>query len=289
MRKFRIGILMLTILALFAFTSDKPAYQIFSKDGKKVNYEKMLKAAQKADIVFFGELHNNPISHWLQFELTKDFYAVKGKNLLLGAEMFEADNQLLIDEYFKGDIKQANFEKEVRLWNNYKTDYKPLLEFAKDSGLRFVATNVPRRYAALVNSKGFDALDSLSVMAKTYFAKLPIQYDGELSGYKSMLDMMKDSPHLNENTPKAQAIKDATMAQFILENWSDGKLFLHFNGSYHSDDFQGIVWYLLQANPALKIVTITSVEQKEVEHLEETYQNKADFILAVPESMTKTY
>ncbi|MFH1000773.1 MAG: ChaN family lipoprotein [Bacteroidota bacterium] len=289
MNRLKISILALIIISLSAFKSDKPAYRIFTKEGKAVKFEKMIDALQNADIVFFGELHNNPIGHWLQIEVTKSLYTVKAKNLVLGAEMFETDNQLLIDEYFSGAIKQANFEKEVKLWNNYKTDYKPLFEFAKDSGLRFVATNIPRRYAALVSSKGFEGLDSLSDQAKDFIASLPISYDGELSGYKNMLEMMKDSPHVNANIPKAQAAKDATMAEFILKNWSHGKIFLHFNGSYHSDDFQGIVWYLLQSNPNLKIITISSVEQKEVKDLAESNKNKGDFILAIPENMTKTY
>lgn len=289
MNRLKISILASIIIFLSAFKSDKPAYRIFTKEGKAVKFEKMIDALQNADIVFFGELHNNPIGHWLQIEVTKSLYALKTKNLVLGAEMFETDNQLLIDEYFSGAIKQANFEKEVKLWNNYKTDYKPLFEFAKDSGLRFVATNIPRRYAALVSSKGFEGLDSLSDQAKEFIASLPINYDGELSGYKNMLEMMKDSPHVNANIPKAQAAKDATMAEFILKNWSHGKIFLHFNGSYHSDDFQGIVWYLLQSNPNLKIITISSVEQKEVKDLAESNKNKGDFILAIPENMTKTY
>jgi uncharacterized iron-regulated protein len=289
MKKIKISFFTLAILVLVAFKSDKPAYRLFSQAGKAVKYEKMLKALQDADIVFFGELHNNPICHWLQYEVTKDLFAEKGSNLVLGAEMFETDNQLLIDEYFNGNIKKSSFEKEVRLWPNYKTDYKPLLEFAKDSSLQFVATNIPRRYAAVVNSKGFEGLDSLSEQAKTYFAELPILYDSTLSAYKGILEMMKDSPHVNKNIPKAQAAKDATMAEFILKNWSAGKLFLHYNGSYHSDNFQSIVWYLNQANPALKIVTISSVEQETVDNLEEEYLNKADFILAVPKTMTKTY
>ena len=59
--------------------------------------------------------------------------------------------------------------------------------------------------------------------------------------------------HGNQNLPKAQAIKDATMAHFILENWEKGKTFIHYNGSYHSDNFEGIVWYLKQENPNLYI------------------------------------
>ncbi|MBN1651361.1 MAG: ChaN family lipoprotein [Bacteroidales bacterium] len=289
MKNIKISILAIVLVVATAFKSDKPAYQLFTKEGKAVKFEKMLKALQDADIVFFGEQHNNPIGHWLQLEITQDLFDIKGQNLVLGAEMFESDNQLLIDEYFNADIKQSNFEQEARLWKNYKTDYKPLLEFAKEHKLQFVATNIPRRYAALVSSKGLEGLDSISSEAKKYMAPLPIEYDGDLSGYKNMMEMMKDMPHANENIPKAQAIKDATMARFILENWTEGKLFLHYNGSYHSDDFQGIVWYLLQENPNLKILTISSVEQKDISELEENNLNKGDFILAIPDNMTKTY
>ena len=177
----------------------------------------------------------------------------------------------------------------MRLWPNYKTDYKRLLEFAKDSGLRCVATNIPRRYASIVNSKGFEGLDSLSLEAKGYIAELPIQYDSTLACYASILEMMEDQPHITPNLPKAQAAKDATMAEFILKNWSEGKLFLHYNGTYHSDDFQSILWYLYQENPKLKILTISSVGQEEVGSLDEENLNKANYILAVPDAMTKTY
>lgn len=289
MYKLKVVFLSTLLFTIFGFKSDKPAYAIFSKDGKQVKYQNMLSELEKADIVFFGEQHNNPICHWLQFEISKDLEKLKGSDLVLGAEMFETDNQIILDEYLNGSIKQSSFEKEARLWPNYKTDYKPLVELAKDSGLRFIATNIPRRYASFVHSNGLDDLENLSAEAKKYIAQLPIDYDSNLPGYKAMLDMMKDSPHVNENLPKAQAAKDATMAEFILKNWTKGKLFLHYNGAYHSDDFEGIVWYLQKTNPNLKIVTISSVEQISVESLDQEFLNKADYILVVPESMTKTY
>ena len=94
--------------------------------------------------------------------------------------------------------------------------------------------------------------------------------------------------HITENLPKAQAIKDATMAWSILSHIQKGKVFLHFNGSYHSDNFEGIIWYLKQANPDLKILTISSVEQADLDDLSKDSEGVADFILVVPESMTKT-
>jgi len=328
-------ILLITGIASQLAMAQKPAYRLFREDGKKVKYEKMLEAATDADIVLFGEYHTNPISHWLQLELTTDLFVAKGEALVLGAEMFEADNQLILDEYLAGQITEAKFEEEARLWKNYKTDYKPLVLIAKENNLTFVATNIPRRYANMVFKKGVSSLDSLSKEAQSYMAPLPLEYDTSLNCYKqlmgsgsgpmtktprtdsitTMTDTLKPmgaakmpmqttkmpleakgpmeskapmGGHGSSKLADAQAIKDATMSYFILENWQPGKLFVHYNGAYHSDDFESMNWFLKRDRPDLKIVTISTVSQDEVERLEEEALGKADFIIAVPSTMTKT-
>lgn len=278
----------MVVLTLSSFSGDKPAYRIYNNEGKKVKYKKMIEAAKEADVVFFGELHNNPVVHWLQLNLTTDLYNAKDGNLILGAEMFETDNQLILNEYLNGSISVKSFEKEARLWPNYKTDYKPLVEFAKDSSLTFVATNIPRRYASTTYKQGFEALDKLSAEGKSYIAPLPIEYDETLKGYSDMMKQMEGMGHANPNLPKAQAIKDATMAYSIAEYAENGKTFIHYNGAYHSNNYEGILWYLNKYKPGLKIVTITSVEQKDVDTLSEEFDNLANFIIVVDETMTKT-
>jgi len=277
------------IATSFAFTSDKPAYLLYDNTGKTISYEDMINKLKTADIVFFGELHNNAIAHWIELEITKNLFAVKKENLVMGAEMFEADNQLIMDEYFKGQMKQKTFEEEMRLWPNYPTDYKPLLEFAKTNKLPFIATNIPRRYAAIVAKKGFDGLNDLSPEAKKYIAPLPINYDENIDCYKDMMNMKGMPAHITANLPKAQASKDATMAHFILQNWKSGKLFLHYNGSYHSDRHQGIVWHLMTQNPKLKVLTVTTVSQEDISKISDETKKLADFIVVVPEDMTTTY
>lgn len=283
-------LLAFVFLSGIAMKSDKPAYQFFNLKGKAVDYKEVLQDALKADIVFFGELHNAPICHWLELELTKDLYAEKADKLVIGAEMFETDNQLLLDEYLSGEIKERNFEDEAKLWKNYKTDYKPLVKFALENEIPFIATNIPRRYASLVNKKGLEGLDSLSNEAKAFLPPLPIVFDPELKGYKEMVEMMKEAGgHDTLHIAKAQAIKDATMAYFILQNWKEGKAFIHYNGTYHSDNFEGIVWYIKQAKPDLRIMTISSVEQDSLVSLTEENSNLADYTLGIPSSMTSTY
>ncbi len=284
----KIVVSLLIVLGLSSFTGDKPAYRIYNSHGKNVKYKKLVEAAKDADVVFFGELHDNPICHWLQIELTRDLYTAENGEIILAAEMFEADNQLILNEYLEGKISKKSFEAEARLWPNYKTDYRPLLEFAKDSNLVFVASNIPRRYASIAYKKGFEALDSLSAEARSYIAPLPIEYDAELKGYSDMMKQMESMGHANPNLPKAQAIKDATMGYSIAEFAGNGKTLIHYNGAYHSNNYEGIIWYLNKYKPGLKIITITSVEQSDVESLEEEYDNLADFIIAVDDDMTKT-
>jgi len=283
-------VFILLMFSLQSFSQDMPAYKIFTGEGRRADYEDIIKEAMKADVVFFGELHDNPIAHWLELEVTKSLYAAKAKNLVLAAEMFETDNQLLIDEYFAGIIKESSFESEVRLWKNYGTDYKPLLNFAKENGLKFVAANIPRRYASVVAAGGFEALQKVSAEGKKYIAPLPIEYDASLPCYKDMLSMGGGPMgHSNENLPKAQAIKDATMAKSIADNLLDGKMVIHYNGSYHSERYMGIIWYLKKYSPSVKVATITTVLQEDMEKMSIDQKDKADFVIVIPVSMTRTY
>ena len=270
---------------IISVAQDKKAYQIFDKKGKKSSYEKVLKASEKTDVVLFGEIHDNSLVHWFQLEFTKDL--AQRKPLVLGAEMLEADNQKQLDQYLKGEINQKQLDSSARLWKNYKTDYKPLVDFAKDKKINFIATNVPRRYASLVFKKDLVALDSLSALEKSWIAPLPIEFDINLPGYKGMMSMQ--GGHAGEKMPKAQAIKDATMAYFINKNRKENSIFVHYNGTYHSDNYEGINWYLRKLDADIQIVTIATVEQKDISKLEAEHYNKADFILVIDEDVTKTY
>lgn len=272
-------------LAFNVSAQQKPAYILYNSKGKKVGYKKMIKTLAKSDVVMIGEFHNNPISHWLQLEITRDCKALR--NLVLGAEMFEQDNQAALDNYVQGKINQKGFDTTARLWPNYKTDYAPLVNFARENKLVFAATNIPRRYASLVSKKGFAALDTLSALERTWMAPLPMAFDSTLPGYVNMKKMMGD--HGNSNIVKAQASKDATMAYFILKYFVPGSLFIHYNGSYHSDNHDGIVWYLKQSKPDLKITTITTVSQTGLKKLMKENKGKADYIICVDEDMTSTY
>lgn len=285
--------LLLGLLPILLLAQDKPAYRLFDGNGKALKYKKALKAALAADIICFGESHNDPIAHWLQYEVLSDLAETKGADaLVVGAEMFEADQQEVMDLYLKGALDDKGLTDSTRTWPNYKTDYQPVVAFCKAEGIPFIATNVPRKYARMVaRNGGLSALDSLPDDEKAHIAPLPLVVNYELPSYMAMRDMFGDAPHgMNlDHFIAAQAIKDATMAHFLLENYPTGKTFYHLNGSYHSDSKEGILYYIAQAKPELQLFNFSVVSQSDLSKLADEHKGKADVIIVVPETMTKTY
>lgn len=279
-------------IATFTLAQNKPAYQLFDNRGKQADYDKMIRDLAKSDMVFFGEYHTNPISHWLQLEMCHSFYEIKGQDLYLGAEMFENGNQLVIDEYLQDLYPEDKMLPEItQLWSNYQTDYKPLLDFAKDKNLRFIATNIPRRYASLIHKKGIESLQLLSPEARAMIGPdLEKYFDPTVKAYAEMGKAMGDHiPPNMLNIQTAQAAKDATMAHFSIESFQPGNLLFHFQGSYHSNYSQGIIWWINQIRPGFTIKSVTTLTEKEWKELsKEDRESIADYIIVVADRMTQT-
>jgi len=135
--KFIILLSVFEILLIGCDSAEFSAFKVYEKGGEKVNLLELRNKLEKTDIILFGELHNNAMAHWLELQLTKELHKEIGDKLIIGAEMFETDTQLMIDEYFEGLYPTKNFEDEAKLWKNYSTDYKPILEYARKNKLRF--------------------------------------------------------------------------------------------------------------------------------------------------------
>ncbi|MFI2744644.1 ChaN family lipoprotein [Zhouia sp. PK063] len=291
MKKQLIVILAL-LLTCWVKAQELKSFKIYNKEHQEINFQTMINAIQQQQVVLFGEFHNSAIIHWLELKTAEGIYT-KQPHLTLGAEMFETDNQLIFNEYLNDKISEENFNDEMRLWKNYTTDYKPLVSFAKKHQLKFIATNVPRRYASYVSKTGIDSLQTFTDGAQLYFAPLPIKVDTLTPGYGAMLKMMKGhsfGPNMNPmNFVAAQAVKDATMAYFIAQNITKNGVFLHYNGDYHSKNYGGIYWYLHQIHPDLKIAVITVEESNNKDLSLNNLEESGDYTIVIPSDFTKTY
>jgi len=262
---------------------DKPVYGLYEGKGREIGYREMLDRCVRADVVLFGEIHGHPVVHRLELELARDLVEIKKDDLMLGAEMLEADNQLIVDEYLAGLIEHEHLVNEAKVWENYGTDYRPLVDLAREHELRFIATNIPRRYAGLVARQGMAALERLSDEAKRSIAPLPITLDLSAPGYGQVMEIgMAHGAHRDaQNFVAAQAVKDATMAYFILKNRGPKDLFIHYNGDYHSKNRGGIYWYLKRYDPGIMVLTISSVS-RDTPGFDDECKDLADIVLVVP-------
>jgi uncharacterized iron-regulated protein len=267
------------------------AFVIYNAKGKAVKYKDLKSESLAGNVVLFGEYHDNPIVHWLQLELTQDAFAQHGTNLMLGFEMFEQDQQAVLNRYVKGAFPEKSLKDSLRLWPNYETDYAPLIEFAKTKKLACIADNIQRKYGSLMFKKGRAAFDTLPPSILQQMADPQFVIDTNLSQYRALKAMVSHMPAGSGGSYllESQAFKDATMAKFILSNINSTSFFIHYNGAYHSDFYQGIMWYLLKSKPDLRITTISTVTQSDINSLEKEHLGRADFIICVPENMTKTH
>lgn len=207
--------------------------------------------------------------------------------------MFERDVQPLVAQYAAGALADTAFERQARPWPNYATDYRPLLLFARENHVPVVGTNAPRPFAKTVAQRSLSALDKLPATERALLAPLPLKVDYDLPGYKNMAAMFGGESKAHgggaQNIIQAQALKDATMAHFIQASHQAGQTLLHLNGSYHSDNHDGIGAFLRQYAPRLRVKTISVVTQAQLQTLEKERANVADFVIVVPADAAKTY
>ena len=109
----------------------------------------------------------------------------------------------------------------------------------------------------------------------------------EVDEYFGAMKMPGMKQSAAENLSKAQAVKDATMAWSIAERMQS-KL-VHMNGNFHSTDHSGIITYLNQYRPGLKIGTVEVIRQENTDKLDPEALGKADFFICVPKDMTSTF
>jgi hypothetical protein len=124
--------------------------------------------------------------------------------VVLSLEMFERDVQYILDEYLAGLITEDQFLESARPWERYRTDYRPMVEFARAHGIPVVAANAPRRYVNRVTRLGPSSLEALSPAARRFLPELP--YPGPSEAYRAEWDaLMGRMMAPDEDVPPAGA------------------------------------------------------------------------------------
>jgi len=248
-----------------------PHRVIHARKQRVEDFEAMAAELSRADVVFFGEQHDDPATHRMQLALLEAI-GRRRDSVVLSLEMFERDVQPLLDDYLAGRTTEEAFLAASRPWPRYATDYRGLVELAKARGWRVVAANVPRPLASAVSRAGLGMLDTLPAERRALAATQMNCPEGDDEYFERFMATMSGMPTNHGGGPvdaaaarqalvriyQAQCVKDETMAESIAAAWAPGTLVIHMNGAFHSDFHLGTVnrtVHRLRSGAQVRVVT----------------------------------
>lgn len=279
-------------LISFSQTGIEKHFKIYNTHTKQLTTPDQIAADCKdADVLFFGEEHNDSACHYLEHIIFEALHKQYGEKIALSLEMFETDNQVALNDYLGGFILEDRLAKDVRLWGNYK-DYRPMIEYAKQNNINVIAANPPRRYVSMVSRKGMKVLDSLPKESKKFLPPLP--YDTLSGRYRDKFaEVMQGSPgSTSPNIYYSQNLWDAGMSYSIYSYWKknkDKKIF-HCVGRFHCDEKLGTLAQLQKRKSGLKILNISSFSDSSFANPDwEKFSNLGDYIIITNPELKKTF
>ena len=280
-------VIILVILMSVTMLNAEEYRIVNAKNGETITLPQLAKALQKYDIIFFGEFHDNETIHRLERELVP--LLDTKRELIISLEMFERDVQSDLDAYIEGWLSEEEFLQKSRPWNNYETDYRPIIEYAKAKKLSVIAANIPRHIAGKMARTGDDFADALTEEDKKW---LPQKITNPEDNYKkAFLATMGDmhSPTMNidpELLYKSQCLKDDTMAESIVNalKMKPKAQIIHFNGDFHCRNYLGTVSRIQEMLPKKKIAVVSpsSREDWKTGNLTNEEKKAGTFIILIP-------
>lgn len=260
------------------------------KKQKTISLDDIVADMANADVLFFGEEHNDSIGHYLEVTLFKKLAAAYSNKVGLTLEMFHTDVQPVIDEYLAGIITEKNFIKEGRAWNNYK-DYKPMIEFSKTEGIAVIGGNAAARYSNSVTKNGLEVLAKLPATSKQF---LPPNAIDTLTGryYDKFIGLLGGHGMGTMKVYQTQNFWDATMAwsiaKFAKEN--KGKKIFQVNGRFHSDEKLGTYAQLKKIAPKLKTLNIAAFAAEDFANPDwEKHKDLGDYVILTDPKVKKSF
>ena len=280
------------ILSLNSFCQEViTPYKIYNvKKQRLIAIDEIVNDVKNADVIFFGEEHNDSIGHILEDNIFKMLNEKFPTGIALSLEMFHTDVQPIVDEYLSNLISEKNFVKEGRAWPNYK-DYKPLVDYARDNNLPVIAANAATRYSNAVTKGGLDILKNFPKSSLNVLPPLPI--DTATGRYlEKFSDLLGGHSMGGMKVYQTQNFWDATMswsiAKFVKAN--KGKKVLHLNGRFHSDEKLGTLAKLQKYAPELKILNISSFSSEDFDQPDwEKHKNLGDYIIITDPKIKRSF
>ncbi|WP_036818828.1 ChaN family lipoprotein, partial [Photobacterium sanctipauli] len=189
-------------------------YTIHSPQGETMTLSALAGALKEADVVLVGEWHGHPAAHLLQAQLFAALYA-QNPNMALSMEQFTRDKQHVVNQYLASEIGEKTLIKEGNAWPNYSSDYRPLVEFAKQNQLDVIAANAPKPIVRCIGKQGPGYLDRLPAVERKWVAE-SLTLDNDAYHEKFNASMHHGDEEKTKRQFAAQTAWDDTMAESMV-------------------------------------------------------------------------
>ncbi|HWZ14804.1 MAG TPA: ChaN family lipoprotein [Mucilaginibacter sp.] len=290
----KILFILLIISPFFALSQDAMSrhYKIYSTvKQKQVDLDDVVNDLNNADVLFFGEEHNDSTGHYLEYTLFKKLADKYPAKAALSMEMFETDCQNVLNEYLGGLIREKNFITDARAWHNYK-DYRPLVELAKEQHLPVIAANAPARYTNMANRLGLPGLEQLNATGRSYLPPLPIDTATGVYYQKFVQIMGGHGAMPGMQMYQAQNLWDATMGWSVAQFYKTHKGYkiLQLNGGFHSEEKLGAAGQLKKYAPNVRILNIAAYSDEGFDNPDwSKFSKNGDYIILTDPKLAKTF
>ncbi|MFH4550180.1 ChaN family lipoprotein [Vibrio alginolyticus] len=235
-------------------------YQLYTPSGEHIALSKLPIELQQADVILIGEWHTHAGVHRFQTDMLKQLTSYD-RSLALSMEQFTRDKQPVVDAYLRGEIGEQYLMKQANAWPNYESDYRPLVEFAKQKNLPVIAANAPKSIVRCIGRQGLDYINKLDDDQRMFIAQA-INTGSSPYKEKFMASMHHGKPEQTEKQFAAQVTWDETMAESIVSYLDDnpGAQIVHVAGKFHTEQGLGTAASILSRNPSLKVVVISPTD-----------------------------
>jgi uncharacterized iron-regulated protein len=128
------------------------------RDHAEVPFDAMVAEASKSRVIVIGETHDDRAHHDVQLKIIRTLYE-GGMPLAVGLEMFRAENQEMLDKWWRWGMPTEQFETLYREnWGAPWPLYRDIFFFSRQKRIPLVGLNVPREVILKVAREGYGSL-----------------------------------------------------------------------------------------------------------------------------------
>ena len=210
-----LSVIVAAAISLLAGCQDGDVVRL--KDRATIPFDRMVGEVSKSRVVVIGETHDNQSHHDLQLKIIRTLYE-GGAPLAVGLEMFRAENQDMLDKWWRWGMPTEQFEALYREnWGMPWPLYRDIFFYTRQKRIPLVGLNVSRDVISKVAREGFASL------TEAERKKLPPGLTCTLDEtYRSFIrstftEHARASGRSFEHFCEAQMVWDTAMAIYALE------------------------------------------------------------------------